>query len=77
MPFKALHLEFTGDIAMITLSRPEKRNAISPEMIVELLSAFDEVEASPARQRGGLSNSATCANRCLFFIADEILWATV
>ena len=49
MPFKALHLEFTGDIAMITLSRPEKRNAISPEMIVELLSAFDEVEASPAR----------------------------
>src|SRR5580704_12112639 len=49
MPFKALHLEFTGDIAMITLSRPEKRNAISPEMIVELLSAFNEVEASPAR----------------------------
>src|SRR5580700_1267532 len=49
MPFKALHLEFTGDIAMITLSRPEKRNAISPEMIVELLTAFNEVEASPAR----------------------------
>src|SRR3984957_18999752 len=49
MPFKALHLEFTGDIAMITLSRPEKRNAISPEMIAEVLSAFDEVEASPAR----------------------------
>jgi methylglutaconyl-CoA hydratase len=49
MPFTTLHLEFTGDIAMITLSRPEKRNAISPEMIAELLSAFDEVEASPAR----------------------------
>src|ERR1700688_3202842 len=49
MPYKALHLEFTGEIAMITLSRPEKRNAISPEMIAEVLSAFDEVEASPAR----------------------------
>ncbi len=49
MPFKTLHLEFTGEIAMITLSRPEKRNAISPEMIAELLSAFNEVEASPAR----------------------------
>ena len=34
---------------MITLNRPEKRNAISAEMIAELLSAFDEVEASPAR----------------------------
>lgn len=49
MPYKTLHLEFTGEIAMITLSRPEKRNAISPEMIAELLSAFDEVETSPAR----------------------------
>ena len=34
---------------MITLSRPEKRNAITPEMIAELLAAFSEVEASPAR----------------------------
>ena len=49
MPYRTLHLEFTGEIAMITLSRPEKRNAISPEMIAELLSAFSEVEASPAR----------------------------
>jgi methylglutaconyl-CoA hydratase len=49
MPYGTLHLEFTGDIAMITLSRAEKRNAISPEMIAELFSAFDEVEASSAR----------------------------
>jgi methylglutaconyl-CoA hydratase len=49
MPYHTLHLEFTGDIAMITLSRPEKRNAITAEMIAELLSAFSEVEASPAR----------------------------
>jgi methylglutaconyl-CoA hydratase len=49
MPYQTLHLEFSGEIAMITLSRPEKRNAISPEMIAELLSSFNEVEASPAR----------------------------
>jgi len=49
MAYHTLHLEFTGAIAMITLSRPEKRNAISPEMIAELFSAFSEVEASPAR----------------------------
>jgi methylglutaconyl-CoA hydratase len=44
-----LHLEFSGEIATITLDRPEKRNAISPEMIAELLAAFSEVEASSAR----------------------------
>jgi methylglutaconyl-CoA hydratase len=49
MPFRAIHLEFTGEIAMITLNRPEKRNAITAEMIAELFSAFDEVEASSAR----------------------------
>ena len=44
-----LHLEFSGEIATITLNRPEKRNAISSEMMAELVSAFGEVEASPAR----------------------------
>jgi len=36
-------------MATITLTRPEKRNAISQQMIEELLSALDEVEKSPAR----------------------------
>src|SRR6202051_1825173 len=49
MAYNTLNLEFSAEIATITLNRPEKRNAISPEMIAELLSAFDEVEASPAR----------------------------
>ena len=49
MTFQTLNLEISGEIATITLSRPEKRNAISPEMIADLLSAFGEVEASPAR----------------------------
>jgi methylglutaconyl-CoA hydratase len=44
-----LYLEFSGEIATITLNRPEKRNAISSEMMAELVSAFGEVEASPVR----------------------------
>ena len=49
MAYQTLHLEFSGEVATITLNRPEKRNAISPEMISDLLTAFNEVEASPAR----------------------------
>ncbi len=49
MSYHAIHLEFAGEIATITLSRPEKRNAITAEMIAELFTAFNEVEASPAR----------------------------
>jgi methylglutaconyl-CoA hydratase len=49
MPYQTIHLEFTGEIAMITLSRPEKRNAVTTEMIAELFTAFSEVEESPAR----------------------------
>lgn len=33
-----------GDLATITLNRPDKRNALSTEMIEELLAALDEVE---------------------------------
>jgi methylglutaconyl-CoA hydratase len=49
MAHQTLLLKFAGEIATITLNRPERRNAISPQMIGELLSAFDEVETSPAQ----------------------------
>src|ERR1700720_2332655 len=49
MPYQTIHLEFTGEIAMITLSRPDKRNAVTTEMIADLFTAFSEVEESPAR----------------------------
>jgi methylglutaconyl-CoA hydratase len=38
-----------GAIATVTLNRPEKRNAISYELIDELLAAFAEVEKSTAQ----------------------------
>ncbi len=49
MAYATLTLQIEGDIATVTLNRPEKRNAISTEMIEELLAALDEVEAGPAR----------------------------
>lgn len=44
-----LTLEFDAAIATITLSRPEKRNAISSLMIDELLVALDQIESGAAR----------------------------
>ena len=49
MPYSALTLQIEAELATITLNRPEKRNAISTEMIEELLAALAEAEASPAR----------------------------
>jgi methylglutaconyl-CoA hydratase len=49
MTFHTLTLEREGEVAIITLNRPERRNAISTEMIEELLAALDETESSGAR----------------------------
>jgi len=48
-PFSTLTLDYHGPLAIITLSRPDKRNAISYELINELLRALGEVESSPAQ----------------------------
>jgi methylglutaconyl-CoA hydratase len=49
MAYQTLTVQFSGEVATITLNRPEKRNAISPEMIADLFAAFREAEASSAR----------------------------
>lgn len=38
-----LLVERLGDIAIVTLNRPEKRNALSPEMVVRLATFWEEV----------------------------------
>jgi len=48
MSFSTIELAYHGGIAMITLNRPDKRNAISYELIQDLLAAFAEVRKSPA-----------------------------
>jgi methylglutaconyl-CoA hydratase len=49
LSYETLKLEYEGALATITFARAEKRNAISAQMIAELLSAFDDVEGSRAR----------------------------
>ena len=49
MGYHTLTLQCDEQIATIALTVPEKRNAISAQMIGDLLGAFDQAEASPAR----------------------------
>jgi methylglutaconyl-CoA hydratase len=49
MSYETLTFDGAGEIATITLNRPDKRNAISTRMIEELLAALNEVETGPAR----------------------------
>jgi len=48
MNYGTIQLAYDSGIATITLNRPEKRNAISFELIGELMAALDEIEESAA-----------------------------
>jgi len=47
--YQTLLLEIAGNLATITLNRPEKRNAVSTQMMAELQTALDQIEKSHAR----------------------------
>ena len=47
--YNTIKLESDGALALITLHRPEKRNAISAVMIAELLDALMNVESGSER----------------------------
>lgn len=49
MAYNTLLLAHAGGIATITLNRPEKRNAVSFELVDELLQALAEVEKSDSQ----------------------------
>ena len=49
MTCQTLQLAFNAGVATITLNRPDKRNAISFQLLDELLAALDEIERSPAQ----------------------------
>lgn len=49
MSYETLQFETAGEVATVTLNRPEKRNAISAKMIEELLTALNEIESGAAR----------------------------
>jgi methylglutaconyl-CoA hydratase len=49
MNYRTLQVAYESSIATLTLNRPERRNAVSFELVGELMGAFDEIEASPAK----------------------------
>jgi len=49
MGYPTLTFQIDGQVATIALTRPEKRNAISTQMIVDLMAALEQAETSPAR----------------------------
>jgi methylglutaconyl-CoA hydratase len=49
MKYETLQFETTGHLSTVTLNRPEKRNAISIQMIAELHAALDEIEKTYTR----------------------------
>src|SRR5580692_2621719 len=48
MIYKTIQIAYDSGIATVTLNRPEKRNAVSFELVAELMKAMAEIEASPA-----------------------------
>ena len=48
MSYKTIQLAYDSGVATITLNRPDKRNAISFELIDDVLGALKEVETSDA-----------------------------
>jgi len=49
MQYNTIQLTYDAGVATIILNRPEKRNAISFELIDDLLRALDDVAKSPAQ----------------------------
>ncbi len=49
MNYNTLQLAYDAGIATLTLNRPEKRNAISYDLINDLVRALEEIKSSPAR----------------------------
>jgi methylglutaconyl-CoA hydratase len=49
MNYKTIQVGYEAGVATITLNRPEKRNAVSLELVGELMAAMREIEASSAQ----------------------------
>src|SRR4051812_22560014 len=49
MQFQTVELAYHDNVATLTLNRPDKRNALSFQLLHELLRALDEVEKSSAQ----------------------------
>jgi methylglutaconyl-CoA hydratase len=49
MNYKTIQVAYDAGVATVTLNRPEKRNAVSFELVGELMAAMAEIETSSAQ----------------------------
>jgi methylglutaconyl-CoA hydratase len=49
MNYETLFVENAGQVATVTFNRPDKRNAITTQMIAELQTVLDAIEKTPTR----------------------------
>lgn len=47
MKYKYLKLDITDRVALVTIDRPEKKNALSPEVLAEVEAMFTALDADP------------------------------
>ncbi len=73
---KTITFQKTDETVFISLNRPEKRNALNPELIQELLSVFEKVNSDSSVQLVVLSGkgSVFCAGADLKWLSDEKLF---
>ncbi len=64
-------------IASLTLDRPEKRNALNPELINALRSAFRDIESDPSLKAVVLSGAGKsfCSGADLHWLKDDKLFS--
>ena len=76
MQKSVLRIENKKEAVFITLNRPEKRNALNPQMIGELLSFFKEEKWPPTAKALVLKGEgkAFCAGADLKWMAEERLF---
>jgi enoyl-CoA hydratase/carnithine racemase len=69
---KTILLEIDEHVAVITLNRPEKRNAIDPSMAEALERAIDRIESDPAI-RVGILRANVAKGRPVFCAGYDLM----
>ncbi len=75
MSFEQITLEVADQIATVTLNRPQKLNAWTPDMGAELVEAFRRIDGDPVVRVAVLTGSgerAFCAGADMDFFAEQI-----
>jgi enoyl-CoA hydratase/carnithine racemase len=74
MTFESIHYDVVDEVATITLNRPSKLNAYTPQMGNELFDAFSQADADPGVRVIILTGAgrAFCAGADIGSFADDI-----